>query len=314
MKKHIVIILLLLLMTLCVFCACSPAEEAPEIVPYEKDHPAAIFKTSIAQAGNGGGPSISVAPKTIWSRDYFNNDQASAEMTVNFNGITYSGKYVESTIQAKTSYVADFYKTPNGIRFSVRSDTKELVSLNLATASFFREQALATDKEDPQAFAIAYAKELGSAMVNLDDYTISTTTSELSKLVDGVEHKYTMYIISFDKMIGELKTADGFTIRITSRGALISYASTERTTFDSFSNENCTREAIEASIYAILKEQAEVHKERYVWTDYQAKEHTLVKFPDGRLAVYSEIKVGWYSIEGNCTYNNGYRLYTLLEP
>ncbi len=249
---------------------------------------------------NGATNSIySVKHETnYWSSTYWSKKDNMESKSVDVLGTKYSAPYHESRIDYLNSFTTDHYYGSN-VRFGMRSDTGELVYIIFTNSDYLAIEKKLEDKFLTYESVIPFATEIASNFVdNISEYTIY---KEEPRVYDGV----TDYIINFIKVINGFYSSDYISIKVTSKGELMSIFMGDIGAFDDL-KINIDKTAVEKNITEKLMKV--YTRDNYENKDYslEYKEHNfetqrLAITPDGKYCISSIITIWGYNYSGEET-------------
>lgn len=132
-----------------------------------------------------------------WTGMYFEKENMEDKTCLVF-GDSYTGSYSKSIVDKMNSYTTDIYVGNDNIEFGLRSDTEELVYINLMNSDFFDTQPYLPEIDNPNDTAISLSTEIASHYVDdIEDYTqISDEPVTRYKERDGQTYQITYYIVT----------------------------------------------------------------------------------------------------------------------
>ena len=222
--------------------------------------------------------------RKVWNLNWFENKEAIFEKKLTYKGNVYNGEYINSEMMLGYSYSFDNYKTSDGIHFSFKENTDQLVLLNLMKSDFFDTEPYKDDIENPQEYAIEYAKEIAKDFIKLDDYELMLRdpfVDEREK--DGKKYYTTYYYMTFFKKINGVNSSDYMTIRITSKGNLASFIMGDIGVFDNFDKIDFSIDEITAAAKNKIKKQFIKNGSYYI--DQKIDKQFIVVTPEGKIAI-----------------------------
>lgn len=158
-----------------------------------------------------------------WTGIYFEKEDMEDKTCLVF-GDSYTGSYSKSIVDKMNSYTTDIYVGSDNIEFGLRSDTEELVYINLMNSDFFDTQPYLPEIDNPNDTAISLSTEIASHYVDdIEDYTqISDEPVTRYKERDGQTYQITYYIVTFARKINGFFSSDYISVKVTSKGTLAS--------------------------------------------------------------------------------------------
>ena len=206
MKKIIVAIIIT---TLIVIAGCS----------YEKSD---LYDSMISDVANDG--ILAIEPECdFWTNEYFVKENM-GKKTCDFSAKKYTGEYDKSIVYKTNTFTTDLYVDSNFIEFGLKSDTSELVFVNLMNAEFFSTEPFLDDVEKPEENAMSLAKEIAQKYVaDISEYEqIVEEPITREKEKDGKIYTITYYGITYARKINDFYSSDYISLKITSKGHLAS--------------------------------------------------------------------------------------------
>ncbi len=203
------------------------------------------------------------------------------------NGVSYSGSYKESTIDFGNSYITDIYKDEKYIEFGLRSDTEELIYLNLKNAEFFATEPYLPDVSNPQEIAIKIATEIAGEYIHVAEYTrIDDDPSILHKERDGVTYELATYYVTFAKKVNGYLSSDYIVVGVTSKGHL---ASIRMGDINAFEGVTLDFDA-DAMNQSISDKIVSAYQEKNIGVqNMQIEDQKIVVSPNGDVGMYSYV-------------------------
>lgn len=231
-----------------------------------------------------------------WTGSYFEKTEM-PDKTYTVMNQQYTGTYSRSIVDKLNSYTTDFYRSENTVEFGLRSDTGQLVFINLMTKQFFDKEPYLDDVANPQDTAIQIAREIAAQYVtDIDDYDqLPQVPTTQDKEKDGVTYTISYYIVTFAKKIKGYYTSDYISVKVSSKGNLCSIIMGDIGAFDDL------KFSIEPDLVAgSVRDKTEaIYKEKeYLVTDCDIGEQKLVLTPEGDFAIYSNVDV-WLQTEAD---------------
>lgn len=292
MKKYTVFILILLLTLSFVNCNTQSYE---------------IYTSLISDSVNN---EYSANPEVdYWTGTYFEKDDM-VDKTCLVLDNSYSGSYKWSITNKMNSYTTDIYFDKNHIEFGLRSDTGELVYINLMNADFFDTQPYLPEVHNSNETAISLATKIASKYVdNIEDYTqISDEPVTQYKEREGKTYQITYYVVTFAKKINGYFSSDYIAVKVTSKGTLASIMMGDIGAFDdAMLNFDATtmNQSISKKIEATYKESKLTVKESNI------DDQKIVLTPNGDICMYSTVIINGVD-DSNVETQTGVRVLTIL--
>ncbi len=197
--------LLSFILSLCMLAGCSLANSSPTPVPtpaptVDPDMYNYNFDNSIEISNTADG----VAPEYT----------GEPEVTVEFNGVQYTGIYKSSYICAKTRYIiVDEFSAPDTsfLSFGIERDTGKLVNIIFSTNEniYALNELESKTQEEIDILATAFASEY----IDTSEYGLEVKPVESSYGILFYDYTYTRYFAG-------VETADTFNIRYSEKGTI----------------------------------------------------------------------------------------------
>lgn len=155
----------------------------------------------------------------IWSQGYYFSDDAPAEKTVSFDGITYTGNYIWSVCVTGCGIIKDYYQSsdPNAnfLEFSVNRETGELTGINFVTKHYYKNNSEMEELERVDSVLPKLACTWASYFIDIDQYEM-----RLYRTTPQTDPEMTTYVYEFVRVVNGLDTTDMLQIMISDRGLL----------------------------------------------------------------------------------------------
>lgn len=153
----------------------------------------------------------------VWGSGSFVSETAKQEVTVTFDGNSYTGTYQYSICGIGADRVVDWYTRKDGdagwSEFCVIAGTEKLEAINFADGEFYDRQETGQVMDGPAVAELA--KQYAARYLNLDKYDMRLTgTAKTSD--DDIR----IYNYEFVRMYGGRDTRDKLVIQLTDRGNL----------------------------------------------------------------------------------------------
>lgn len=194
MKKNNLKISILILVLAILFVGCNNSEE----------HMAAFYLKGDADNSVNY---KNINETDLWimkSRDCYTTREVVQTATIEFEGKTYVGEYVDSNVRFLTNYLTDEYKFDSG-RFHVDADTGELTVISFYLP-LSKEKKITI--EQGEKIAVNIAKKY----IDVSNYTLDKYESEYN------------YQYTFEKILGGVCTGEKFSMSLTFDGKIQSLA------------------------------------------------------------------------------------------
>ncbi len=274
MKKIMIMFLSILLIGSC-FVGCNPESKAKDYDKY----------TSLVAGIVNDGYSTDLEVDFWYGSDFIKENMEDKTCVV--NGVSYSGSYKESTIDFGNSYITDIYKDEKYIEFGLKSNTGELVCLNLKNAEFYATEPYLPDVSDPQETAVKIATEIAGEYIHVAEYTrIDKEPSILHKERDGVTYELATYYVTFAKKVNGYLSSDHIVVGVTSKGHLASIRIGDINAFDDVTldfDEDVVNQSISDKIVSAYQEK------NIGVQNMQIEDQMIVVSPTGDIGMYSYV-------------------------
>ena len=270
MKKNMALSLVMIL--LLSFCMTSCASE--HFVAYEE-----YRSYNAGTTGNQFGIPMPAEIDYWQGGDSFDKEDM-AEQSCSVLGTQYVGSYSGSKNGQRRSYVTDYYDDEeSGVEFGLRSDTGELVYVNFMNSNFWDVIESLPDVEDPYKTALSLGTELAEEIVgDLTEYTLFPEEPYTNS-------RHTEYSITFAKKIQEYWSYDYITVRVSSKGMVMSATAGEIGSFDHVT-VNFDESAVEQSI---LERIDSIYQNSGVTVSRnEISKHRVVLTPEGEVGIFTE--------------------------
>lgn len=195
-------------------------KDAPTPVIPEQTEPRWECSLLSTMNGSSAGFGLTAADASaVWNRGTFQDAAAPQEMTITFDGKTYTGNYSYSICVVGCGYIKDYYQSedPRGAfsEFSIRRETGALTGIHFATREFFARNAETPVLEDPSNMLPDMAKQWASHFIDVEAYEMY-----LYRTIPQQDPKMTTYIYEFVKKANGLDTTDWLQVMLSDRGIL----------------------------------------------------------------------------------------------
>ena len=245
---------------------------------------------SFVADGTNDGISIPVEQQ-IWTGTYtVQNELVGKTVTISFNGKEYSGVYKKSIVDKLNSYRTDVFYGDDLLKFGISTQDNSLAFINLMTKSFFATEPYLDDVDDPEGTAITVAKTIAAQYLeDISKYEMITEEPRVSVTdKDGKSYCISYHVITFARKIGAYYTSDYISIKVTSKGNVASVFTGD---INAFQNETVSFE--EDLILSSISNKISNSYAQTVYSlkDWSIYDQKIAKTPDGRLILYSYIKV-----------------------
>lgn len=244
-----------------------------------------------------------------WTGIYFEKEDMEDKTCLVF-GDSYTGSYSKSIVDKMNSYTTDIYVGSDNIEFGLRSDTEELVYINLMNSDFFDTQPYLPEIDNPNDTAISLSTEIASHYVDdIEDYTqISDEPVTRYKERDGQTYQITYYIVTFARKINGFFSSDYISVKVTSKGTLASIMIGDIGAFDNTTLDFDTtvmNQSISNKIESSYKRSKLVVKKSNV------DDQKIVLTPNGDICMYSSIVIDGVD-DSNIETQTGVSILTIL--
>lgn len=212
MKKICTVLLVSFLLVLAC-CGCNNSGT--------KDVACYLLSSSNSLAADASEYLTDASESKWWNGTSFQSDSAKKEMTVEFQGKTYTGSYKYSYYDIYNSFATDYYDGGDGLEFGINAVNGKLVYINLKTLSFFKEEPLLPEKPRIEDESAEIAKEVASQFADISDFEVS---SEVMPFQPDEIQATTMsfYTYTYWKIVNGERSSDYVTIQVTSKGNIAS--------------------------------------------------------------------------------------------
>lgn len=265
------------------------------------------YKTYIASVSNDG---TRVAQEgNYWSYNAKIPEREKRSASCEFMGESITGEYLRTRSAVFTSYTTDTYATSDGKRFSVRSDTGELKSVNFLNREYHDSEPFLEDVANPQETAVAIAAKVAKDYIQLSDYVqtvkeVRTTETER----DGKTYCVTYYEVVFTKYIGGYPTRDRIVMEINSKGNITKFTKGDIGGLDDFSLEVDSKKVNDSVIAKVN----EVYSQKsYTVEQVNIEAQTLARTPEGHMGIASQVVVTFQ--EGDHALRTAVLMFTNLQ-
>lgn len=253
-EKHIAVCMLLAIMI--AICGCQVESE-----------PVAEFSYTALEVGcyDEMDDGAHASEYAAWAPERLNShrdDSAARECTVTFNGVTYSGSYLRSSVDIPNTFLTHRYDA-DGVYFEVNAQTGELCYIIFA---YEPDEVSTLDETQCRQIADAIA---GNYIVLSDYKTEVMTQSVYSNVIYG----FTYY-----REIDGYRTSDSVTVAIDGNGK-VSFFSMNM--LGAFENVQTVAFDSEKGEGAVLSKMETVYAEVSAEKEYQIENVILVKLDDG---------------------------------
>lgn len=211
---------------------------------------------------------------SIWSSEKLNYHQdaaAPAEITVSFNGKSYTGSYQRSAVFIPDTYLSHRYKGDN-VFFRINAETGELVGIQ-----FVREKAEKATISEDECRIIAEA--IADDYIDLSQYQVEVDINEINENF--------LYGCSFYRVVDGFKMADGLTVVVDGNGNVSSFGSTMLGSFSTVDSVELDQNNAILSVEAKLNS---IYGDVENRTGYEVTDIVPVKLEDGSCAWLYTIK------------------------
>lgn len=212
MKKCVALILSFLLVLAC--CGCNN-HSAKDVACY-------LLSSSNSLAVDASKYLTDASESKWWNGIGFQSDSAKKEMTVEFQGKTYTGSYSCSYYDTYNSFATDYYDGEDGLEFGINAVNGKLVYINLKTLSFFEEEPLLPEKPGIEDESAEIAKEVAAQFVDISEYEFVSSYVTPYQPDEGQEPSMSFYTYTYWKIINGERSSAYVTVQVTSKGNIAS--------------------------------------------------------------------------------------------
>lgn len=197
------------------------------------------------------------------------DESALNEVTVTFNGVHYTGEYINTISELPYPFKLHFYQGDK-VSFYVSAKTGELIKINLNSSE-------KTDYVE-QNHLIEMADGIAGEYIELSKYKFE---------YDVLDNYYSdfpdQYVFEYYREIGGMKTADGLKIVIDQNGNIIGFksyvlGSFKREVYIKKLNEKKAEKTLDKEVQKLFS-----HIKENGSTEYEILETLLIKTPNGRI-------------------------------
>ena len=213
------------------------------------------------------------------------------EMTVEFDGVTYSGEYRSWGYIYRSSFTVDRYWYDDG-EFMLNSSTGELVCISPMLDSYIDAENLKPDLDDPRTETEAAALEFSSRLLNIEGYELETV--DIRQPADGYAgwQEFDLYFYTFvKKALGE-STMDRFEIQVTSKGTITFWRLFDIGAFDPLPEDMSRFEGVDLDAMIEAKVNECLNRDDIGYEDLEIRNRYFCISPvDGSTVMYVRIKM-----------------------
>ena len=243
-----------------------------------------------------------------WSGEYFDEKNV-LDKTIEFDGVKYKGKYLKSIVDLNMSYTTQEFRTDEGIRFSIRSDTKQLVAFTVMNNKYFETEPYLDDIENSAQVASDIADNIARQYLDdIDSYTLKKTSAVNETERDGKIYTYTNYRFRYIKVINGYETSDGLYISVNSKGHFVAFNADDIGAFDDIEvsfDETKVNDSLDKKISELYE------KTGYTVMGKEIKDKKLAKTPDGDVCIVANIKLSLQDKNGYA-FDSGVRILVMI--
>ena len=206
----------------CVVMGVAVGRPGSEPVPTAPEPTQPQWECSMLSTMNGASAPLGLAASdaaVVWNRGTYQDENAPREMTVTFDGETYTGNYQYSICVVGCGYIKDFYqredRNAHFAEFSVHRETGQLMGIDFATKDFFTRNEEAQALEDPRNMLPDMVRQWASYFIDTDQYEMRLYRSLAQK-----DPEMTTYTYEFVRKANGLDTTDLLQVMVSDRGIL----------------------------------------------------------------------------------------------
>ena len=206
----------------CVVMATVMGKPGQEPVPTDPEPTEPKWECSMLSGMNGASPPLGLAASdaaAVWNRGTYQDENAPREMTITFDGETYTGNYQYSICVVGCGYIKDYYqredRNAHFAEFSVHRETGQLMGIDFATKDFFTRNEEAQSLEDPRNMLPDMVRQWASYFINIEQYEM-----RLYRAVAQKDPEMTTYTYEFVRKANGLDTTDLLQVMVSDRGIL----------------------------------------------------------------------------------------------
>lgn len=244
-----------LLLTSVVGCGMSSEQEADYIA----------LEIGTFDAEDGG---LHTSEFAIWDENqtnYHQDAKAAENVSVTFNGTSYSGSYQRSVTKVPNLYVSHRYKGDK-VFFEVNGTTGELTSI-----TFVYEPSEASSLSQDQCRTIA--DSIVDEYIDVDEYCIAVTSQPI--------YSNCLYTFTYYREVSGYKTADSLTISIDGNGNVSSFGKAMLGSFDEIESVSVDNKKAKNTIDAKLES---IYRGNSKRKSHSVDNVVLIKLDDGTCA------------------------------
>lgn len=233
----------------------------------------------ITEASDGMDPVRHVMEYTSLATNQTDSVQdasAPAQMTVTFQGKSYTGEYDYSICQFPETHKRHKYDGDH-ILFDIHAQTGKLLYFLRTDADAFDQRFVVGDEQ-----CLELAKAAAREYIAVDDYQY-----EVSKDDELGNHRYT---VRFYREIGGYRTNDNLVITINGNGEVVAMSQTMLGSFDGVSSFELGAQAAETMLDAKVDG---LYRDIENYLDYEIRTVRLITLEDGSRALYYLIDVSF---------------------
>lgn len=244
-----------LLLTSVVGCGMISEQEADYIA----------LEIGTFDADDGG---LHTSEFAIWDENqtnYHQDAKAAENVSVTFNGTSYSGNYQRSATKVPNLYVSHRYKGDK-VFFEVNGTTGELTSI-----TFVYEPSESSSLSQDQCRTIA--DSIVDDYINVDEYCITVNSQPI--------HSNCLYTFTYYREVSGYKTADSLTISIDGNGNISSFGKAMLGSFDEIESVSVDDKKAKNTIDAKLES---IYRGNSKRKSHSVDNVVLIKLDDGTCA------------------------------
>ena len=206
MKKICTVLLVAILLVLAC-CGCNNSG-AKDVACY-------LLSSSNSLAADASKYLADASESKWWNGISFQSDSAKKEMTVKFQGKTYTGSYSCSYYDTYNSFATDYYDGEDGLEFGINAVNGKLVYINLKTQSFFEEEPLLPEKPGIEEESAEIAKEVAAQFADISEYEFISSYVTPYQPDEGQEPSMSFYTYTYCKTINGVNSSAYISVQVT---------------------------------------------------------------------------------------------------
>lgn len=206
----------------CVIIGAAVARPGAQPMPTDPEPTQPKWECFMLSGMNGASPPLGLAASdaaAVWNRGTYQDENAPREMTITFDGITYTGYYRNSICAVGCGKIKDYYQSegPDAAfsEFSVERETGILTGIDFVTRDYFDANEATEPLEDPINMLPDMARQWASHFIDVDQYKMRLASTRVMQ-----EPRTVLYVYEFVKEVDGRSTTDKLQMLITDRGIL----------------------------------------------------------------------------------------------